>query len=54
MAHTLEDSWQCLTVVNELLQDDPAVMVLTSINTSELKTTLTQKLVHEFLFQFYS
>lgn len=40
---TLEDSWQSLTVVNELLQDDPAVVVLTSINTSELKTYIDTK-----------
>lgn len=40
---TLEDSWQSLTVVNELLQDDPAVVVLTSINTNELKTYIDTK-----------
>lgn len=40
---TLEDSWQSLTVLNVLLQDDSEVVLLTSINTNELKTYIHTK-----------
>ena len=40
---TLEDIWQSLTVLNVLLQGDPAAVLLTSINTNELKTYIHTK-----------